>query len=196
MNLREPLAVSALMVLLSACDLFSPTQPNKYEMPASSHTIQELCDSAIRFFATRPGAEYLKVGAGAGGKVLTDKIGTGNGCVYEKDDGSAWPSSLGYVSLFRITASGSTASTPAAPTENYPTHVLTVDGVSVKVATEPLPKGGDRATTLLDVGLTTTIDGWEGELQFRATEDQATRDDRLTREGARVLIEMIRALKG
>ncbi|MER7449793.1 hypothetical protein ABTW96_05845 [Nocardia beijingensis] len=196
MNARKLLAISALAVLLSSCDLFSRTDPDNYEIPTSSHTIQELCDSTKQFFISRAGAEKLKISGGAGGKTLTDKIGTGNGCVYETVDGSAWPSSLGYVSLFRASGAGSTLSTPPAPTENYPIKVLTVNGVSVKVATEPLPKGGDHATTLLDVNLTTTIDGWEGELQFRATEDQTTRDDQLTQEGARVLIDMIRALKG
>ncbi|WP_039799455.1 hypothetical protein [Nocardia araoensis] len=196
MNARKLLAISALAVLLSACDSFSRTHPDKYEIPTSSHTIQELCDSVKQFFVTRSGAENLKVSAGAGGKALADKIGTGNGCVYEKADGSAWPSSPGYVSLFRVTTSGNTLSTPPAPTENYPTEVLTVNGASVKVATEPLPKGGDHATTLLDVDLTTTVDGWKGELHFRATEDQMTRDDRLTREGAQVLVDMIRDLKG
>ncbi|MFI9631737.1 hypothetical protein ACIHAX_03500 [Nocardia sp. NPDC051929] len=193
---RKLLAISALGVLLSACDLFSHTHPDKYEIPTSSHTIQELCDSAKQFFVTRAGAENLQVSAGAGGKSLTDKIGTGNGCVYEKADGSAWPSALGYISLFRVTVSGNTLSTPPASTDNYPTKVLTVNGASVKVATEPLPKGGDHATTLLDVDLTTTVDGWKGELQFRATEAQTTRDDQLTREGAQVLIDTIRALRG
>ncbi|MGV9969603.1 hypothetical protein [Nocardia beijingensis] len=196
MNARRLLAISALAVLLSSCDLFSRTHPHNIEVPTSNHTIQELCDSAKQFFISRAGADDLNISAGAGGKTLSDKIGAGNGCVYEKEDGSAWPSSLGFVSLFRVTVSDNTLSIPPAATENYPTKVLTVDSASVKVATEPLPKGGDHATTLLDVNLTTTIDGWEGELQFRATEDQTTRDDQLTREGARVLIDMIRALKG
>ncbi|MFG3614893.1 hypothetical protein [Nocardia sp. NPDC047654] len=195
MNLRKLLTISAVAVLLSACDLFSHTHPEEYEIPTSSHTIQELCDSTKPFFITRAGAENLRVSVGAGGKALTDEIGTGNGCFYEKADGSAWLSSLGYVSLFRVT-SGHTLSTPPATTENYPTKVLTVDGATIKVATEPLPKGGDHATTLLDVDLIATLDGWKGELHFRATEDQITRDDKPTQEGAQALVHMIRTLKG
>ncbi|WP_280253618.1 hypothetical protein [Nocardia abscessus] len=196
MNPRNLLAISALTVLLSACDLFSPTHPDRYQIPTSDHSIQELCDSTKQFFVTRAGAENLKVSAGAGGKALTDKIDTGNGCFYEKADGSAWPSSPGYVSLFRVVASGSTLPESPSTTKNYPTKVVTADGVTVKVATEPLPKGGDHASTLLDVDLTATIDGWEGELHFRATEDQTTRDDQLIREGAQALVNMIRTMKG
>ncbi|MFE7742882.1 hypothetical protein [Nocardia sp. NPDC057455] len=195
MNVRKLLTISTLAVLLSACDLFSRTHPDRYEIPASNHTIQELCDSTKPFFVTRAGTENMKIDAGAGGKALTDEIGGGNGCSYEKADGSAWPY-LGYVSLFRVVTSGHTLSTPPASTENYPTKVLTVDGATVKVATEPLPKGGDHATTLLDVDLTATIDGWKGELHFRATEDQTTRDDKPTREAAQALVNMIRTLKG
>ncbi|NKY26469.1 hypothetical protein [Nocardia gamkensis] len=194
MNLRKLLAISVLVVMLSACDLFSRTKPERYEIPTSSHTIQDLCDSTKQFFVTRAGTENLKISPGAGGKALTDEIGGGNGCAYEKADGSAWPY-LGYVSLFRVT-SGNTLSTPPATAENYPAKVRTVDGATVKVATEPLPKGGDHATTLLDVDLTATIDGWKGELHFRATEDQTTRDDKPTREGAQALVHMIRTLKG
>ncbi|MGY1895743.1 hypothetical protein [Nocardia gipuzkoensis] len=194
MNLRKLLPISALAVLLSACDLFSPTHPDRYQIPASDHTIQELCDSTKQFFVTRAGTENLKIGPGAGGKALTDTIGGGNGCSYEKADGSPW-TYLGYVSLFRVIVSGNTLSTPSATT-NYPTKFVTADGVTVKVATEPLPKGGDHASTLLDVDLTATIDGWEGELHFRATEDQTTRDDQLIREGAQALVNMIRTMKG
>ncbi|MEU5758760.1 hypothetical protein [Nocardia sp. NPDC047648] len=195
MNPRKLLAIPALAVLLSACNLFPRTHPDRYEIPTSNHTIQELCDSTEQFFVTRAGAENLKVSAGAGGKALTDEIGTGNGCFYEKADGSAWPSPLGYVSLFRV-VSGNTLSESPSTTENYPTEVMTVDGVTVKVAVEPLPKGGDHATTLLDVNLLATVDGWKGELRFRATEDQTTRDDKSTREGAQALVNMIRTLKG
>ncbi|MGQ4614745.1 hypothetical protein [Nocardia sp. R7R-8] len=195
MNLRKLLVISMLTVPLSACGVLSRTHPEKYEIPVSNHTIQELCDFTKQFFATRAGTENLNIAPGTGGKALTDKIDGGNGCSYEKADGSAWPY-LGYVSLFRVTASGNTLSISPATTENYPTKVLTVDGATVEVATEPLPKGGDHATTLLNVDLVATIDGWKGELHFRATEDQTTRDDQATREGAQALVNMICTLKG
>ncbi len=196
MNPRRLLVISALSALVSACDLFSHAHPDKYQIPTSSHTIQELCDSTKQFFVTRAGAENLKVSPGAGGKALTDEVGTGNGCFYEEADGSAWPSFHGYVSLFRVIVSGNTLSESPSTAENYSTKVVTVDGATVEVATEPLPKGGDHATTLLDVDLTATIDGWEGELHFKATEDQTTRDDQLIREGGQALVNMIRTLKG
>ncbi|WP_433661036.1 hypothetical protein ACQPW1_01820 [Nocardia sp. CA-128927] len=195
MNLRKLLVISVLAALLSGCGLLTRDHPGGDEIPPSNHTIGELCNSTKQFFATRAGTESLKVSPGAGGKVLTDKIGGGNGCFYEMADGSAWPN-LGYVSLFRIVDGDHTLSQPPPTNENYPTKVLTVDGVNVKVVTEPLPKGGDPATALLTVDLTATIDGWKGELHFRATEDQTTRDDQLTRAGAQTLVDMIRALKG
>lgn len=194
MKLRKVLATSALTVLLAGCDL-PRSYPELTEIPTSNHTIQELCDSTKQFFANRVGTEKLKVSPGTGGKALTDEIDGGNGCFYEKDDGSAWPH-IGYVSLFRVVVSGNTLSESPSTAENYSTKVVTVDGVTVKVATEPLPKGGDHATTLLDVDLTATIDGWEGELHFKATEDQTTRDDQLIRQGGQALVNMIRTLKG
>ncbi|WP_141717286.1 hypothetical protein [Nocardia altamirensis] len=197
MNLPKLLAISALAVLISGCGLLPRTQPERHAIPTSNHTIQELCDSTRHFFATRAGTENLKISAGAGGKALTDKIDTGNGCFYETGDPSASPSHLGYVSLFRIIVSDNPPlSTPASASENYPTRVITVDGVTVKVATEPMPKGGESATTLLDVYLTASIDGWEGELLFKGTEKETVRDDQTTRAAAQALVNMIRTLKG
>ncbi|WP_191093825.1 hypothetical protein [Nocardia colli] len=195
MNVRSLLGISAIIVLVSGCGLFPRPQPEKYEYPDNNHTIQALCDSTRQFFAIQSGTDDLKTSVGVGGKALTDKIGSGNGCTYEKNDGSTSPSSLGYVSLFGVAFEGSTLIGPPSPTTNYPTKVLTTDGVPVKAATEPLPKGGDPASTRLDVELVATIDGWKGELHFRATEDQTSRDDRLVQTGAQALVNMIRALK-
>ncbi|PXX65346.1 hypothetical protein DFR70_104409 [Nocardia tenerifensis] len=195
MNWSRVLGIWLLAASLSGCGPFSRTGPDEHEIPTSSHTIQELCDSAKQFFVARAGTENLKLSAGAGGKALTARIGSGNGCFYEKEDGSAWLSSLGYVSLFREVDSARTLTQPPSTTENYPAKAMTVDGVAVKAATEPLPKGGDPATTLLDVNLTATIDGWKGELHFRAAENQTARDDQLIRSGAQVLVNMVRTLK-
>ncbi|MEU7143501.1 hypothetical protein ABZ942_28940 [Nocardia sp. NPDC046473] len=195
MNRRKLLAISALTMLLSGCGPLSNSHPERHAIPTSNHTVQELCDSTKQFFAARAGTDNLKLSAGISGKALTDKIESGNGCFYEKNDGSAWPSSLGYVTLFGAIDTGKTLSQPTSTTENYLTKVLTVDSVTVKAATEPLPKGGDSATTLLDVDLTTSIDGWDGALHFRATEDQTTRDDRTIRAGGQALVDMVRALK-
>ncbi|MFE9577300.1 hypothetical protein ACFYO1_13000 [Nocardia sp. NPDC006044] len=189
------MGISAMVALVSGCGLFPRTHPEKYDYPDNTHTIQALCDTTRQFFATRAGTDNLKTSVGVGGKALSDKIGSGNGCVFEKNDGSTPPSSLGYVSLFGVSFGGSTATEPPSTATNYPTKVLTVDGVQVKAATEPPPKGGDPATTPLDVELVATIDGWKGELHFRATEDQTSRDDRLIQTGARALVDMIRVLK-
>ncbi|MFG1792820.1 hypothetical protein [Nocardia sp. NPDC049149] len=197
MNLHKLLAISALSVLLCGCGLLSRPHPEQHAIPTSNHTIQELCDATRHFYATRAGTENLKISPGAGGKALTDKIDTGNGCFYETEDPSASPSHLGYVSLFRIIVSGNPPlSTPAPASESYPTRTITVDGVTVKVATEPMPKGGESATTLLDAYLTASIDGWEGELLFKGTEKETARDDQTTRAAAQGLVKMIRTLKG
>ncbi|MFF3221163.1 hypothetical protein ACFYV7_00055 [Nocardia suismassiliense] len=193
MNPRKLLVISVLAVLLSGCGLLSRTDPERYEIPTSNHTILELCDSAKQFFAILAGTENLKTSPGVGGKALTDKIDGGNGCFYEKNNGSARPSHLGHVSLFRVIDDEHTLSTPPPTNENYPTRVLTVDGVSVKVVTEPLPKDSDPATTRLTVDLAARIDGWDGELHFRTTEGQTTPD---AQAGAQVLVDMVRALKG
>ncbi|MFC9432250.1 hypothetical protein [Nocardia sp. NPDC057030] len=184
-----------MVALVSGCGSLSRPHPEKYEYPDNSHTIQALCDATKQFFAARAGTADLKTSVGVGGKALSDKIGSGNGCVYEANGGSASSSSLGYVSLFGVAFGGSTVTEPPSTTTDYPTKVRTVDGVQVKVVTEPLPKGGDPAATPLDVELIATIDGWKGELHFSATEDQMSRDDRLTQAGARALVDMIGALK-
>ncbi|MBF6165678.1 hypothetical protein IU486_12950 [Streptomyces gardneri] len=195
MNWRKVVATSALALLLSGCDLLPRTHPETYEVPTSNHTIQELCDATKQFFTIRAGTDNLKISPGAGGKALTDEIGGGNGCFYEKADGSAWRH-LGLVSLFRIIVSGNTLSEPPSTTGNYPAEFLTVNGVTVKVVTEPLPKGANPATTLLEIELTASIDGWEGALHFYGTRDRTTPDDQPTREGAHALVNMIRTLKG
>jgi hypothetical protein len=195
MNVRRLLATSALAILLSGCDLLPRTHPETHEIPTSNHTIQELCDSAKHFFDNRAGTDNLKISPGTGGKALTDKIDVGNGCFYEKADGSAWRH-LGVVSLFRIFASDDTLSEPPSTTRAYPAKFLTVDGVTVKVATRPLYEGDDPATTPLKIDLIADIDGWKGELHFYGTGDRTTRDDQLIREGAQALVNMIRTLKG
>ncbi|MBF6335986.1 hypothetical protein IU450_08815 [Nocardia abscessus] len=195
MNPRKLLAISALTVLLSGCDLPPRTHPETHKIAISNHTIQELCDSTKQFFANRAGTEKLKVSPGTGGKALTDEIGGGNGCFYDKDDGSAVPF-IGSVSLFRIIVSGNTLSEPPPTTPYYPAKVLTADGVAVKVATRPLYEGEDLANTPLVIDLTANIDGWKGELHFYGTGDRTTRDDQLIQEGAQTLVNMIRTLKG
>ncbi|MFD6156930.1 hypothetical protein ACFWF7_04270 [Nocardia sp. NPDC060256] len=195
MNLRKLLAVSASAALLAGCGLLSRNHPAEDELRMSDHTIQELCDSAKQFFVTRAGTGNLRIGPGVGGKTLTDKIGGGNGCFYDKDDGSASPN-LGSVSLFRVVDDDHTLSKPPPTNENYPTKLLAVDGITVKVVTEPLPAGADPAGTPLTVDLTTSIDGWDGALHFRATENETSRDDRTVRAGGQVLVNMVRALKG
>ncbi|MBF6217891.1 hypothetical protein IU479_07185 [Nocardia abscessus] len=182
-NVRTLLAASALAMLLSGCGLLPRTHPETYEIPTSNHTIQELCGATKQFFALQAGTDNLRISPGAGGKALTDKIGGGNGCFYEKADGSTWRH-LGLVSPFRIIVSGNTLSRPPSTTGNYPAKLLTVDGVTVKVVTEPLPKKADPATTPLEIDLAASIDGWEGELHFYGTGDRTTRDDQLIREGA------------
>jgi hypothetical protein len=193
MNPRKLVAISLLALLISGCDPLGRA-PEKYEIPMSNHSIQELCDSTKNFFAVRAGTDNLKVSPGVGGKSLADEIGGGNGCFYEVADGSAWPD-LGFVSLFRV-ASGDTLSEASPTSRNYPAEVLTVDGVTVKVVTTPLPEEADPATALLKVDITANVDGWEGQLHFRRTNDRMTRDDQTTQAGAQALVNMIRTLKG
>ncbi|MFF7944175.1 hypothetical protein ACFZC5_31105 [Nocardia gamkensis] len=193
MNPRKLVAISLLAMLISGCDPLGRT-PEKYETPLSNHSIQELCDSTKKFFAVRAGTDNLKVSPGVGGKSLTDEIGGGNGCFYEVADGSAWPD-LGFVSLFRV-ANGDTLSETSSASRSYPAEVLTVEGVTVKVVTAPLLEEADPSTALLKVDLTANIDGWEGQLHFRRTNDQMTRDDQTTQTGAQALVNMIHTLKG
>ncbi|MFD0361981.1 hypothetical protein ACFQZZ_11060 [Nocardia sp. GCM10030253] len=196
MNLRRLTILSVLILMLSSCDLVPHADPEKYKVRTSDHTLQQLCDYPRKFFATRYADTALEVEPGLK-KPLTDKIGTGNDCSYylrERDQPDR--RYIGSALLFRIVDSDHTLSTPPPANENYPTKVLTVDGMTVKVVTEPLPKGADPATTLLDVDLTASLDGWEGELHFKETDDQTTRDDQPTRAGAQVLVDMIRTLKG
>ncbi|QBS42447.1 hypothetical protein DMB37_22360 [Nocardia sp. CS682] len=194
MKLRTLLSISSLAMLLSGCDLFPSAPTDKYGIPTSNHTVQELCDSTKQFFAAWAGVDNLKLSPGRSGSALTDKIGTGNGCFYDTADGSGWPSHPGYVSLFCV-ISGNTLSAIPLPTDDYPVKELTVDGVTVKAATEPPLNDGDPARTLLDVILTATIDGWDGKLHFRAAENQTTRDDLTIRAGGQALVDMIRMLK-
>ncbi|GAA1600878.1 hypothetical protein GCM10009764_25970 [Nocardia ninae] len=178
--------------MLSSCDL-SPHDPDEQKIRSSDHTLQQLCDIPRKFFATRYADAALEVEPGLK-KPLTDKIGTGNDCSYfvrERDRPDR--RYIGSALLFRIIDGDHTLSKPSPTNENYPTRVLTVDGVSVKVVTEPLPKEADPATTRLSVDLAATIDGWDGELHFRTTEGQTTPD---AQAGAQVLVDLVRELKG
>ncbi|MFI9405836.1 hypothetical protein [Nocardia sp. NPDC052316] len=181
-----------MTLMLSSCGL-TPRDTDEQKIRSSDHTLQQLCDHPRAFFATRYPGAALEVEPGLK-KPLTDKIGTGNDCSYfMREPERADRRYIGSALLFRVIDEDRTLSKPRSTNENYPTKDLAVDGVSVKVITEPLPKGADPATTLLSVDLATTVDGWDGELHFRATEDRTARDGQA---GAQVLVDMVRTLKG
>jgi hypothetical protein len=179
-NPRKLTAISALTVLLPGCGLVPHPHPEKWAVPSSNHTLQELCDFPKQFFTTRYNAANLVISLAAT-MPMTEKIGTSNGCSYHTPERDY----LGYVFFSRI-VEDSTSST----TENFPARVVTVDGVAVSEIVETVPSNLDPSTTRPSFKLTASIDGWKGELGFEEG------DEKGTQAGAPVLVNMIRILKG
>ncbi|MEU6184928.1 hypothetical protein [Nocardia sp. NPDC047038] len=168
------------MMLLSGCGLLPHTHPEKEITPESSHSIQELCDFPRQFFATRYDANKIEVSVDAT-KPMTEKISFGNGCSYRTSDQNY----LGYVSLLH------SADAITSPQQvEHSSRTLTVDGVRVTEIAKPIPDYADPATARPWFELIADIDGWEGKLGFKNGDDQGTQ------VGARLLVDMIRKLKG
>ncbi|BDT96780.1 hypothetical protein IFM12275_67560 [Nocardia sputorum] len=180
MKLPELITVAALTALLSGCDLLPRTDTDQWVAVESSHSIQELCDYPKKFFAGRYETADLKVSVDVT-KPMSEKIGGGNGCSYHKSERDY----VGYISLVHLADS----TTPANQVE-HPARTLTIDGIRVVEVVKPIPDYADPATTRPWFELIAEIDGWEGKLGFKNGDEQGTQ------AGARVLVDMIRALKG
>ncbi|WP_157172324.1 hypothetical protein [Nocardia pneumoniae] len=180
MKLRVITPIAAITLLMSGCSLSPNPDTEQHTSKSSDHSLQELCDFPKQFFSARYNTRELEVSLGAT-RPMTEKIGGGNGCFYDTPDGEF----VGYASLFR-------ADLDATPptTKNSLVRALTVDGVTVTETVEPISEPLDPATTRPRYKLTASIGGWDGELEFKNGDDQGTRD------GAQVLVNMIRALKG
>ncbi|MFE7742884.1 hypothetical protein [Nocardia sp. NPDC057455] len=172
--------ILAIALLLSGCGLLPGTDTEQSTVVESNHTLQELCDFAKKFFSTRYDAPELVVSIDAT-RPMSAKIGGGNGCSYQTPGRKEY---LGNVSLFRVHEAAT------APTsENRPSRILRVDDVAVAEIVQPIPEYLDPATARPYYELTATIGKWEGRLEFKNGDEQGTQ------AGARVLIDMIRALK-
>jgi hypothetical protein len=171
--------ILAIALLLSGCGLLPDTHTEQSTVVESNHTLQELCDFPKKFFSTRYDAPDLVISIDAT-RPMSAKIGGGNGCSYQTPGRKEY---LGNVSLFRVDED-------ATPTpENRPSRILRVDGVAVAETSQPIPEYLDPATARPYYELAATIGEWEGRLEFKNGDEQGTQ------AGARVLIDMIRALK-
>ncbi|MGW4717469.1 hypothetical protein [Nocardia sp. NPDC004260] len=177
---RQLVPIAIISLVLSGCSLLSHSDHDKSSAVESNHTLQELCDFPKNFFSTRYGTSNLEITVDAT-RPMSTKIGGGNGCSYQTPGRKEY---LGNVSLFYMN-SGTSSSIPKQP----PSHVLQVGGVAVTEVVEPIPDYLDPTTARPYYKLTASIDGWEGQIEFKNGDDEGAL------LGAQVLVDMIHTLK-